>query len=120
VKVLVLNGWTTYHAALYFETKLFDDGYNTLAPTDAATSDNKTSVLFVVKLADEPNALALAQLIGVAPANVVTPTAANDSSVPAGDLGAKADLVLVVGEDISGQVPPKYNGATTTTTTPAA
>jgi hypothetical protein len=109
VTVLVLNGWDVYHAALYFKNRLLAAGYDTLAPTDAATSTNKVSEILVNTASDMANGLAIASLLGVGSATVVVPTAANDAAVPAGDL-RQADIVLVVGEDISAQVPKGYNG----------
>lgn len=116
VTLLVLNGWTKEHAALYFETELNGFGYDTLAPTDAATDTNKHSALFVVHSAYESNALAIAESLGLSPSVVVAPKASNDSAIPAGDL-SKADLVFVVGQDISGRVPPGYSTTTQPTIT---
>ncbi len=109
VKVLVLNGWSTRHAALFFQKKLSGDGYDTLAPTNATTETNKVSHIFVVSPRDSANALAIAAFLGLSPSAVVPPTPANDSAVPASMLH-QADLVLVVGGDISNQVPAGYNG----------
>ena len=109
VTVLVLNGWTVRHAALFFQHKLVTAGYDTLAPTNATTETNKTSQIFVVGHTDNANAVAIAAYLGLASSAVVTPTPANDSAVPA-TLLHQADLVLVVGGDISTQVPAGYNG----------
>ncbi len=109
VTVLVLNGWSVRHAALFFQHKLVTAGYDTLAPTNATTETNKTSQIFVVVPADHANALAIAAYLGVASSAVVAPTTANDSAVPSTMLH-QADLVLVVGGDISTQVPAGYNG----------
>ncbi len=110
VKVLVLNGYTKYHAALYFKNQLAALGYDTLAPMDAVTSTNLTSTLFVVNPADRDNALALARSpLGLPASAVVAPSPTNDSAVPPARLHL-ADLVLLVGADISGRVPARYNG----------
>jgi hypothetical protein len=94
VTVLVLNGFTVRHAALFFQHKLVSDGYDTLAPTNATTETNKTSQVFVISLPSSA---------------VLTPTPANDVAVPS-TLLHQADLVLVVGGDISNQVPADYKG----------
>jgi hypothetical protein len=109
VTVLVLNGWSVRHAALFFQHKLAADGYDTLAPTNATTGTNKSSQIFVVNPGDSANALAIASLVGAPSSAVLTPTPANDSAVPASMLH-QADLVLVIGGDISKQVPAGYNG----------
>ncbi len=107
VTVLVLNGWTVRHAALFFQHKLVAAGYDTLAPTNATTEANKTSQIFVVSPVDKTNALAIASFLGLPSSSVIAPTAANDTAVPAALLH-QADLVLVVGGDISNQVPAGY------------
>lgn len=109
VRVLVLNGWTTRHAALYFQKKLSGAGYDTLAPTNATTEANRVSHIFVVSTGDNANGLAIAAFLSLSPSAVVAPTPANDAAVPAAML-RQADLVLVVGGDISSQVPANYNG----------
>jgi hypothetical protein len=109
VTVLVLNGWTVRHAALFFQHKLAGAGYDTLAPTNATGEGSKTSQVLVVSPVDDANALAIASLLGLASSAVMTPTAANDTAVPP-NLLHQADLVLVVGGDISNQVPAGYNG----------
>ena len=109
VRVLVLNGWSTRHAALYFQKKLAGLGYDTLSPGNAVTADNKVSTLFVVTAADQPNALAVATQLGLPSSAVVSPSPSNDKAIPVVDLH-KADLTLVVGADLSRQVPAGYNG----------
>ncbi|MGC8627589.1 MAG: hypothetical protein ACP5VR_08560 [Acidimicrobiales bacterium] len=110
VRVLVLNGYTKYHAALYYKNKLAALGYDTLAPMDAITSTNMTSTIFVVTPSDRANALALARSpLGLPASDVVAPTPANDAAVPAARLHL-ADLILLVGADISSRVPVGYNG----------
>ncbi len=109
VTVLVLNGWSVNHAALFFQHKLVAAGYDTLAPSNATSEGSKTSQIFVVSPVDNANALAIASLLGLPSSAVMTPTAANDTAVPA-TLLHQADLVLVVGGDISNQVPAGYHG----------
>lgn len=123
VTVLVLNGATTEHAALYFETKLHEAGYDTQAPNDATSDTNALTHVFVFEPAAHYNALAIATALGVPSAAVVTPSVANDSAIPSADLHT-SDIVVVVGADISKQVPPNYAVTTVppaaTTTGPAA
>jgi hypothetical protein len=109
VTVLVLNGWSVSHAALFFQHKLAAAGYDTLAPSNATSEGSKTSQIFVVSRVDNANALAIASFLGLPSSAVVTPTAVNDTVVPA-TLLHQADLVLVVGADISDQVPAGYHG----------
>ena len=112
VTVLVLNGWTTAHAALYFQKKLAGDGYDTLAPNNALDEANATTTIFVVAPADSATGTAIAELLGVSDPQtaVIAPTATNDSAVPATFLH-QADIVVVVGSDISKQVPVGYTGS---------
>jgi hypothetical protein len=109
VTVLVLNGWTTRHAALYFQKKLAGDDYDTLAPNNALDETNTTTSVFVVSPADSATGTAIAELLGLSSSAVVTPSATNDSAIPA-TLLHQADIVVVVGGDISKQVPVGYNG----------
>jgi LytR cell envelope-related transcriptional attenuator len=112
VTVLVLNGGTTLHAALYFQTELSADGYDTLAPNNATTSALKLSEIFVVKPSAQANAAAIAGILKASPSSVLTPTAANDGAVPTSMINS-ADVIVVVGADISGQVPPHFETTTT-------
>lgn len=109
VTVLVLNGWTTYHAALYFQHQLAAKGYDTRAPNNALSSTNHSSQVFYTSPAYRANALAIAAALSLPSTAVVAPTAANDAAVPAADLSG-ADIILLVGGDISGRVPVGYNG----------
>jgi hypothetical protein len=109
VTVLVLNGWTTPHAALYFQHQLAAKGYDTRAPANALSSTNKTSEVFYTSPAYRSNALAIAAALSLPSTDVAAPTATNDVAVPAVDLSG-ADIVLLVGGDISGRVPVGYNG----------
>ena len=109
VTVLVLNGWTTPHAALYFQMKLSKEGYDTLAPNNAAINTVKTSEILIAKgTAKSTNAYQVAGIVGVGPAQVETLTATNSTAVPPSMLHL-ADLIVVVGQDISGQVPTGYS-----------
>lgn len=112
VTVLVLNGGTTLHGALYFVTELHGYGYDTLAPNNAASQSVKLSEILVNKSADRANALAIAQLLKTSPSAVMTPTATNDVAVPVADRQL-ADVIVVVGADIQTQVPNGYTGPTT-------
>jgi hypothetical protein len=110
VTVLVLNGWTTSHGALYFQTKLSKHGYDTLAPNNAAVNTVKLSKILIAKgTAASTNAYQVAGIVGVGPAAVEKLTPANDSAVPP-SMTQLADLIVLVGEDISGQVPAGYTG----------
>ena len=60
VLVLVLNGWQTEHAALFYKNQLAPQGYDLRAPADAATDDNTVSEVFYVHPQYEPNAIAIA------------------------------------------------------------
>jgi hypothetical protein len=110
VTVLVLNGWTTPHAALYFQKKLAAHSYDTLAPNNAATNTNKLALIYITNgTAKSTNAYQIAGIVGVGPAAVVYPNATNSAPIPAGSLRA-ADIIVLIGEDISGQVPTGYAG----------
>ncbi|MGH9107503.1 MAG: LytR C-terminal domain-containing protein [Acidimicrobiales bacterium] len=107
VTVLVLNGWTTNHAAKFFKTKLAGLGYDTRAPEDALSSTNRSSNIFVVSPSFRSNALTIAGLVHLPASAVVSPAPTNDAAVPPSDLTG-VDLVLLVGQDISAQVPSGY------------
>ncbi|HMK97571.1 MAG TPA: LytR C-terminal domain-containing protein [Acidimicrobiales bacterium] len=109
VLVRVLNGWTTRHAALYFKNQLATFGYDLGVPIDAATSDNKISQVFYLHPQYLASALAIASELGIAASSVLAPTTANSSALTAAD-EASTDVIVVVGEDISGKVPVGYNG----------
>jgi LytR cell envelope-related transcriptional attenuator len=110
VTVLVLNGWTTPHAALYFQKKLAAHSYDTLAPENAATNTNKASMIYIAHgTAKSTNAYQIAGIVGVGPAAVVYPNATNSAAIPPAMLH-QADIIVLVGEDISGQVPTGYAG----------
>ena len=110
VTVLVLNGWTTPHAALYFQKKLAAHSYDTLAPENAATNTNKLSQIFIANgTAKSTNAYQIAGIVGVGPAAVVHPNATNSTAIPPASLH-QADIIVLVGQDISGQVPTTYAG----------
>ena len=109
VVVLVLNGWTTEHAALFFKNRLATFGYDLRSPIDAATSDNKTSSVFYVHARYEPSALAIAGELSIPSADVVAPASTNDSALTTTDINS-ADVIVLVGENISGKVPVGYKG----------
>ena len=109
VLVQVLNGWTTLHGALYFKNQLQPHGYDVLVPLDALTNTIKSSVVFYVHPAYAASAMAIAQDLGIPPSAVVAPTTQNDSAVPATDL-TQADVVVLIGKDISARVPAGYKG----------
>jgi len=109
VLVQVLNGWTTLHAALYYKNQLAKYGYDLRTPLDAATSDNTVSEVFYEHPQYAASALAVASEIGVTSSDVVAPTTANDSALTA-STQASSDVIVLVGEDISGRVPENYQG----------
>ena len=110
VTILVLNGWTTPHGALYFQKKLASHGYDTLAPNNAAADTVRLSKIYITNgTPKSTNAYQVAGIVGVGPAAVVYPSPANAPAVPPSLLHV-SDLVVLVGADISGQVPPGYNG----------
>jgi LytR cell envelope-related transcriptional attenuator len=107
----VLNGWTTPHGALYFQSKLSKAGYDTLAPNNAATDTVQLSKIYIAKgTPKSTNAYQVAGIVGVGPAAVVLkPTPENAPAIPPSMLSL-ADLIVLVGKDISGQVPAGYSG----------
>lgn len=107
--VLVLNGWSTRHAALYYKNRLAPYGFDLLTPIDAATADNKQSLVFYEHSQYQAVALTIAQDLSIPTANVVAPSSTNDSALTETDQAA-ADVIVLVGEDISGKVPTGYNG----------
>ena len=109
VLVLVLNGWTTRHAALYFKNRLAFFGYDLLVPVDAVSDTNQTSKIFYVHAQYEPTALAIAGELDLPASDVLAPSSGNDSALVTADLNS-ADVIVLVGEDISGRVPAGYNG----------
>jgi hypothetical protein len=113
VLVLVLNGWTTSHAALFFKNKLATFGYDLRVPIDAVTSNNKTSRVYYVHPQYEATALAIAGDLDL-PATDVVAVSSTDAALTSTDIES-AYVILLVGEDISGRVPAGYNGTTATT-----
>jgi hypothetical protein len=110
VTVLVLNGTTTPHAAAYFQKKLATSGYDTLAPNNAATTTVKLAQILVVKGGvNSTNAYQVAGIVGVGPSAVMMLSPTNSTDVPPSLLHT-ADLIVVVGADIAGQVPAGYSG----------
>lgn len=110
VTVLVLNGTTTPHAALFFQSKLSKQGFDTLAPNNAAINTVQSSQIFIAKGgAASTDAYQIAGIVGVGPAAVVMPSPTNDSAIPPSMLSL-ADIVVVIGSDITKQVPAGYAG----------
>lgn len=109
VKVLVLNGWTTPHGALFFQKRLETAGYDTLAPNDATSASLKTSQVLFSAARYQPNALAIAASLAVPASEVTAEAPADESAVPA-TLLTQAQVIVVIGQDISNQVPAGYTG----------
>jgi hypothetical protein len=109
VLVLVLNGWTTRHAALYYKNQLAPHGYDLRVPIYAATDTNQDSGVFFVHAQYEPTALVIAGDLGIPSAAVVAPSSTNDTALTPADLD-EADVIVLVGANISGKVPAGYNG----------
>lgn len=107
VKVLVLNGWTTAHGALYFQKKLQAEGYDTLAPYNATSSSIKTSQVLYSSSRYLVNAADIAQQMQVPASGVRLASPSDASAVPSNLLG-QAEVIVVIGQDISNQVPPNY------------
>lgn len=107
VLVLVLNGWTTEHAALFYKNQLAPVGYDLRAPADAATDDNTVSEVFYTHPQYEAVAASIAARLGLLPSRVLAPIPADDSALTTADIAA-ADVIVLVGEDISGKVPVGY------------
>jgi hypothetical protein len=110
VTVQVLNGTTTPHAAAYFQGKLSKQGYDTLAPNNAAVNTVKVSEIYIAKgTAASTNAYQVAGIVGVGPSQVVHLTATNSTAIPPSMLHT-SDLIVLVGSDIVHQVPAGYAG----------
>jgi hypothetical protein len=107
VKVLVLNGWTTAHGALYFQKKLQGEGYDTLAPYNATSSSIKTSQVLYASSPYRVNAADIARQLQVPASGVRLASPSDASAVPSNLLG-QAEVIVVIGEDISNQVPANY------------
>ncbi len=118
VKVLVFNGTTTPHGAGYFQNKLAQLGYNTLAPENADTTTVTSTEVFAVSPSYVPSADAIARALGLATSAVHTtvPTTAPVSSALVRQL--TPDVVVLVGADIANQSL-GYVPASTTTTSPS-
>ncbi|HTW10790.1 MAG TPA: hypothetical protein VME46_25040 [Acidimicrobiales bacterium] len=109
VLVLVLNGWTTYHAALYFKNQLSFYDYDLKVPEDAETDTNTRSLVFYTHAQYEPSATQIAKDLHLSPSAVVAPSPTNDGALTVSYIDS-ADVILLVGEDISGRVPSGYKG----------
>jgi hypothetical protein len=107
VKVVVANGGTVNGAAAFFTTKLHADGWSTLTPTNA-TPVTASAVYYAA--GQQQPAEAIATKLGLA-STVVHPIATVTPAV--GITGA--DVVLIVGPDLSSQV----TSSSTTSTTAA-
>lgn len=105
VKVLVANGGTVNGAAAFFTTKLDADGWTTLTPGNA-TPVTASAVYYAT--GQQLPAQKIASSLGLA-SSAVKPLA---TATPVQGITG-ADVVLVVGPDLSSQV-------TSTTTTTAA
>lgn len=125
VKVLVANGGTVNGAAGFFADKLKADGWGTLTPTDTTASVTASVVYYAA--GEQAPAQLVASSLGL-PSSAVQPLS---SQTPVSST-AGADLVLVVGPDLSSQVTKTTSAGgtpatsttsattTTTTTTPSA
>lgn len=103
VKVQVLNGLRSGNLASQWNSKLKSQyGYQT-GPPDDATSTVNSSMIYIITPGYEAEAQQLAARIGLTSA-AVNPTvpAPATAPVPASER-ANANLVLVVGSDLSGQ-----------------
>ena len=97
VKVLVANGSSTTGAAGFFTTKLSSAGWGTLTATDTSTPVSGSAVYYAS--GQQGPATAIAASLGLKP-SVVQPLT---TSVPvSGTTGA--DVVVVIGPDLSSQV----------------
>jgi hypothetical protein len=103
VKVLPANGTSTGGLGSRTGTFLTNNGYNALAPEDATRNLDNSLVLYRADF--EPEARALAQLLGL-PASSVKLL---DDSAPVGET-RNADVVVVAGDDL------RLPGETTSTT----
>jgi hypothetical protein len=107
VKALAANGTKTSGAANKVADTLRKAGYNVLAPTNATTSVQSSTVYYVPGFLSEAGAVAAA--LGLAPTTVMPlPT---PSPVP--NMNG-ADVVVVVGPDLASQ------GASATPSTPTS
>jgi hypothetical protein len=103
VKLRVLNGVLTGNLAGQMSAKLAaNPGYNTLAP-DNATRKVLTSSIYVVTPGYGPEALALAQTLGLASTGIVTAPPPANAPIPTADLNG-ANLILIIGPDLADKV----------------
>lgn len=106
VKVLVANGGAVNGAAAYFTTKLKADGWTTLTPTNV-TPVSSSAVYYAS--GQQASAGTVASDVGLS-ASAVHPVA----TAPTVPGATGADVILVVGSDLSSQV---SSGGTSTATT---
>ena len=106
VKVLVANGGAVNGAAAYFTNKLKADGWTTLTPTNV-TPVSSSAVYYAS--GQQASAGTVASDVGL-PSSAVHPVA----TAPTVSGATGADVVLVVGPDLSSQV---SSGGTTASTT---
>jgi hypothetical protein len=107
VKALAANGTKTSGAANKVADTLRKAGYNVLAPTNATTSAQSSSVYYVPGFLSEAGAVAAA--LGLAPTAVMPlPTPS-----PVANMNG-AEVVVVVGPDLAGQGAPATPSTSTT------
>jgi hypothetical protein len=109
--VVVLNGTSTPGAAGYFTTKLRNAGYSTLTPLDASSSTVTSTLVVVTETGTTAGGEAVAHELGLSSAAVTLTTAQSSDPIPSGAL-SEANIVVLIGSDISSQA----QGGTTTTT----
>lgn len=108
VKVLVVNGGTVNGAAAYFTNKLKADGWTTLTPTNV-TPVSASAVYYAT--GQQASAGTVASDVGLS-ASAVHPVA----TAPTVPGATGADVILVVGPDLSSQVSSGSSTGSTTTT----
>lgn len=113
VKTLAANGTKTSGAANKVADTLRKAGYNVLAPTNATASATSSTVYYVPGFLSEAGAVASA--LGLAPTTVMpipTPSPVANSN--------GADVVVVVGPDLTGQSAPATPTPSTSSTSTTA
>lgn len=106
VTVIVFNASSTNGAGGKYTTALQGAGYQTLEPATASTKLPTTQILFTAGFDRE--AAAVAAAMGAA---AITPAALDPTQAP-GDVGT-ANVVVVLGADLSEATPPAAGTATT-------
>lgn len=115
VKVLAVNGTSTSGLGARTKDVMLAAKYNTLQPTDAKTKPVKTTT-FYYKPGFDADAVAVAQLFGMAVAQTKPLPADAANLVRETRNLANADIVVLAGEDIIPKLPPP--SSTTTTAKP--